>query len=175
MGPSFARAFYNRMKKIIEYKKIRGVYMRVDPTNQVIRISAPYGFPTEEIDRMVEQKREWIDRQLAKASVRTLPDNAEDILRERLQRLIPLYEKRMGLHAASYTIRGMKTRWGSCTPQTGRLCLNLQLAAYPEACLEYVLVHELAHLRIPNHSPAFWKLVEEYIPNWREIRSELRG
>lgn len=163
------------MKKIIEYKKIRGVYMRVDPTNQVIRISAPYGFSTEEIDRMVEQKREWIDRQLAKASVRTLPDNAEDILRERLQRLIPLYEKRMGLHAASYTIRDMKTRWGSCTPQTGRIRLNLQLAAYPEACLEYILVHELAHLRIPNHSPAFWKLVEEYIPNWKEIRRQLRG
>ena len=50
------------MKKIIEYKKIRGVYMRVDPTNQVIRISAPYGFPSEEIDRMVEQKKDFIDQ-----------------------------------------------------------------------------------------------------------------
>ena len=124
---------------------------------------------------MVEQKKEWINRQLAKASVQTLPEDAEDILRERLQRLIPLYENRMGLHAASYTIRDMKTRWGSCTPKTGRIRLNLQLAGYPEVCLEYVLVHELAHLRIPNHSPAFWKLVEEYIPNWKEIRRQLRG
>ena len=118
------------MKKIIEYKKIRGVYMRVDPTNQVIRISAPYGFPSEEIDRMVEQKKEWINRQLAKASVQTLPEDAEDILRERLQRLIPLYENRMGLHAASYTIRDMKTRWGSCTPKTGRIRLNIRKFAW---------------------------------------------
>jgi predicted metal-dependent hydrolase len=56
----------------------------------------------------------------------------------------------------------MKTQWGSCTPSTGSIRISSRLAAYPPWVLDYVLVHELAHLEVLNHSPRFWKLVERY-------------
>ncbi|MFR6467952.1 MAG: SprT-like domain-containing protein [Lachnospiraceae bacterium] len=62
----------------------------------------------------------------------------------------------------------MKTRWGSCTVQTGKIRLNFSLARKPEACLEYVLVHELCHLLEPSHNARFHGLMDKFLPDWRE-------
>ena len=72
--------------------------------------------------------------------------------------------RRHGLPRASSIrwVDGMRTRWGSCTPATGAIRLSSSLAAFPEWVIDYVIVHELAHLREPGHSPAFWALVERY-------------
>ncbi|MCL2615873.1 MAG: M48 family metallopeptidase, partial [Dehalococcoidia bacterium] len=59
--------------------------------------------------------------------------------------------------------------WGSCSPR-GALNLNWKLVMLPHEIIEYVVIHELCHLREMNHSPAFWRLVEQYCPNWRACR-----
>ena len=84
-------------------------------------------------------------------------------------------EARAGLYAASWQLRKMRSRWGSCTPGRRSIRLNTQLALYPPACLRYVLIHELTHLRVPNHGPAFAALMDRFLPSWRTLRRALQG
>lgn len=71
-------------------------------------------------------------------------------------------------------IRKMKTRWGVCNTRSHNVTLNLELFRYDIECLDYVIIHELAHFLEPNHSKKFWAIVEKYCPNYREIRKKLK-
>lgn len=92
----------------------------------------------------------------------------------RLPEVIPRMEAAIGAHATGWQLRLMKTRWGSCTPRTGRIRINIQLAAYPPECLDYVVAHELAHLLEASHNDRFHAIVARAIPNEREVRTRLR-
>ncbi len=83
-------------------------------------------------------------------------------------------ENRTGLHATRWSIRTMRSRWGSCTPKTGAIRINAQLAAYPPECLEMVVVHELVHLTEPSHNARFHALLDAWCPNNREINAKLK-
>ncbi len=75
---------------------------------------------------------------------------------------------------SSLAIRPMRSRWGSCTPASGRICLSSELACRAPDLLEYVVVHELAHLLEANHGPRFWAHVARCLPDWAERRQRLR-
>lgn len=90
-----------------------------------------------------------------------------DQLRERLVELVPACEQRVGVRAASITLRHMKSRWGSCTCSKRTIRLNTALAGCPPACLEMVLVHELCHILEANHGPRFHALMDLHCPGWR--------
>jgi predicted metal-dependent hydrolase len=75
----------------------------------------------------------------------------------------------MGFRYNTIFIRGQKTRWGSCSP-AGNLTLNWKLLIAPEDIIDYVVIHELAHLKHMNHSRQFWALVDHYCPNWKKHR-----
>lgn len=74
--------------------------------------------------------------------------------------------KRLGLQPASVAVRAQRTRWGSCS-SAGRLSLNWRLLIVPEDIARYVVVHELVHLQVPNHSKAFWRTLADASPDWR--------
>ena len=78
-----------------------------------------------------------------------------------------------GLHPNGWQIKNMKTRWGTCNVNTRKIWLNLQLAKKTPECLEYVIVHELMHLIERSHNEKFVALMDQYLPNWREIRKKL--
>jgi predicted metal-dependent hydrolase len=82
------------------------------------------------------------------------------------------YKVTMGLHYNKILIRGQKTRWGSCSP-TGNLSLNWKLLFAPETVIDYVIIHELAHLKHMNHSKKFWDFVGNYCPDWKKQRKWL--
>jgi predicted metal-dependent hydrolase len=79
----------------------------------------------------------------------------------------------MGVTVASFAVRKMKTRWGSCSPKSQAICLNLELAKKTIECLEYVIVHELAHLLVPTHDRRFVALLDQFMPKWRSYQAEL--
>jgi predicted metal-dependent hydrolase len=97
--------------------------------------------------------------------------------RDRIETAIPpliaKWERLMGLHVNSFTVRKMKTKWGSCTPSLGTIRFNLELAKKPAECLEYVVVHELVHLLEPSHNKRFMAFMDSFMPKWRYYQAEL--
>jgi len=73
----------------------------------------------------------------------------------------------------SIRIRHLQARWGS-TSSAGRITFNLELVKAPLACVDYVVAHELVHLRIQNHSPAFWRMLSRVMPDWKRWRERLQ-
>ena len=87
--------------------------------------------------------------------------------------LMAVWAKKMGVRPTGLKVHRMKTRWGSCNVRTGSINLNTLLACWPKECLEYIVVHELAHLQEANHSPRFHAIVASYLPEWRERKKLL--
>lgn len=88
--------------------------------------------------------------------------------------IVERMEARIGVHAARWSVRVMKTRRGSCTPKTGAIRINARLAAYPPECLEFVVAHELLHLLEPSHNARFHALLDEFCPDNRGIARRLK-
>lgn len=147
-----------------------------------VLIRAPLGMPEEEIRRFLERHRDWLARHLEEARARQerhpepSPEQAEALIR-RAKEILPgkvaHYAAEMGLYPTGITITGAKTRFGSCSPKN-RLCFSWRLMDYPEEAIDYVVVHELAHIRHKDHGPQFHALVASVLPDHRERRALLR-
>lgn len=72
-----------------------------------------------------------------------------------------------------WRVKNMKTKWGTCNVTDGRIWLNVQLAKKPKECLEYVILHELTHLYVPNHGPEFKAYMDKFCPDWRVVKKRL--
>lgn len=94
-------------------------------------------------------------------------------LRAKLPVLLAKWQPLMGVNVRRILVQRMKTRWGGCNPSTGNIRLNTELAKKPPECLEYILIHELAHLIEPTHSKRFLALMDKFMPHWRQIKDEL--
>jgi predicted metal-dependent hydrolase len=89
--------------------------------------------------------------------------------------LITAWEPVMGVSVAEWGVKRMRTRWGSCNPRARRIWLSLELARRPIACLEYVVVHEMVHLLERGHNRRFYAFMDQFLPDWRSARAELRS
>ena len=94
-------------------------------------------------------------------------------LRVRLPALLAKWEPRLGVRVGEVRIKKMKTCWGSCNQEAGRVWLNLELAKKQPSCLEYILVHEMVHLIERHHSDRFRDLMDRHMPQWRMHRDAL--
>jgi predicted metal-dependent hydrolase len=74
---------------------------------------------------------------------------------------------------AEWRVKQMKTRWGACNPDAGRIRLNLELIKKPASCLEYIVVHEMVHLLERRHYEQFTAYIDRFLPHWRLLRDEL--
>lgn len=147
-----------------------------------ITVRAPYRTNALTADAFVEGHREWILSRIAEYDrIRSLrPDYTDQERkegRERAKRLLKercrFFAERMGVSYGTITVREQKTRWGSCSAK-GNLNFNWKLVLMPEEILDYLVVHELAHRVEMNHSPAFWRVVERELPDYRERRAWLK-
>lgn len=142
--------------------------------NAVIR--APYGVKKEFIDRFVAEHEDWLARARAKQQSRRAahpePTEAErEALiaqaKEYLPACVAYWSAVMGLTPTGIRITSARTRFGSCSGKNS-ICFSWRLMLYPPEAIDYVVVHELAHIRHHDHSPAFYALVERYMSDWRE-------
>lgn len=97
------------------------------------------------------------------------------LLHEAVPRLIRKWEPRLEVEVAAYFLQRMKTKWGGCNHAARHIRLNTELVKKPRDLLEYVVVHEMAHLIAPTHSERFVALLDEHYPSWREARAELNA
>jgi predicted metal-dependent hydrolase len=150
------------------------------PWGEPARLTVPRSMSKAEVDQVLRDKRAWIEEQRLRQAPRlgleglTVSESAGRVgAREIVAALAEEEAVRLGVAYRRIRIGGQRTLWGSCSP-SGTLSFNWRLVLAPLEVLDYVVVHELCHLRVPNHSRDFWRLVEARRPHWRERRAWLR-
>ena len=146
-------------------------------------VRAPYHLPEDSIDAFVRKHRAWIDAHLSqqrrrqaylqpeatKEEISALKKRAEEQILPRVK----YYAKLTGLEPAGVRITQARSRYGSCSP-ANRLCFSCFLVNYPPEVMDLVVVHELVHIQVKNHGPAFYARLEEILPDWRTRKMLLR-
>lgn len=168
------------MKYEIIYSGRRTLSLCVKEGKLIVR--APYGTKHNKIDEAVASHKDWaekhIEKQMARnkkyqglteENIKALRKKAKQTLREKAD----YYSNIMGIKYGRITITGAKTRFGSCSSK-GDLSFSYRLMLYPEEAVDYVVVHELAHIIELNHSPAFYRIVESVMPDYKERRKLLK-
>jgi predicted metal-dependent hydrolase len=166
----------------VRHPKARRYVIRVRPDG-VVRVTIPRWGSKREAQHFADTQRPWIDTQLARwqaeqARANTVmpPDLRRQLVaRARTElpaRLLELAAENT-LTVARVSIRNQRWRWGSCSPG-GHICLNWRLVTMPDWVRDYVIIHELMHLKRMDHSRKFWKLVAAACPRFREARAWLR-
>jgi len=167
--------------EFIRHPRARRYVIRVKPDGSV-RVTVPRWGSRRHAELFAEQQRPWIERQRAVVRERTphpAAHTAEAVAAFRRQavRELPDQLRRLaaihGLHVSRISVRNQRTRWGSCSP-SGHICLNWRLVLMPEPVRDYVLIHELMHLRRLDHSRHFWRLVAGACPDYENARQWLR-
>jgi predicted metal-dependent hydrolase len=165
----------------IRHPRARRYVIRVRSDGSV-RVTVPRWGSRRHAELFAEQQRPWIERQ--RAHVRELatyrpaysPDTIKE-LRRQAARELPVQLLRLaehhGLQMSRISVRNQRSRWGSCSP-SGHICLNWRLVLMPDSVRDYVLIHELMHLRRLDHSRHFWRLVAHACPDYQNARRWLR-
>ena len=150
------------------------------PYGAPAQLTVPARMPARDVERILADHRGWLARERAKQvprlgldPARISEDEARRAARELVRMVADEEAPTLDVAYARIQIRDQRTRWGSCSAR-GTLSFNWRLALAPLPVLDYVVVHELCHLREPNHSRRFWALVESRRPGWREQRAWLR-
>lgn len=179
-------------------KRQKHMYLRLKPASEAgsrgasfrVCVSAPLCYSDIRIRRFVEERVPWVRQQAEKiqagehrrgsqgaVGVPTQEELAQwrAIAEAFVPALVEKWSPILGVKPGKLAYRNMVSRWGSCNVKTGRICINVQLAAQPPECLEYVVVHELCHLIEANHGPRFHALLDACLPYWREAEQKLRG
>jgi predicted metal-dependent hydrolase len=152
----------------------------VVPWGEPARLTVPDGMTTLQIERVLRRQQEWIARQRQGQVPRLGLERlvvSESESRTKARELVSEVAKReasaLGVTYERIRIGAPRTRWGSCSPN-GTLSFNWKLVLAPLDVLDYVVVHELCHLRVRDHSRRFWRVVEERRPQWRQQQDWLR-
>ena len=150
-------------------------YLNFSPSSKVKKPSFDVNTSNKELLCMIPRKQ-WDNSfhvkpqpQVRTQLVKFFERRGREILAERVQ----YFSEEMGLIPTALSFRSQKTRWGSCSPD-GSISLNWRLVSSPPEALDYVVVHELAHLQYMNHSTKFWNLVKEFSPDFKDKRKWLR-
>ena len=160
----------------VRHRRARRYLLRVEPDGRV-RVTIPRGGSRREADAFVLRHADWVARQRARLTPSAFGLDERRSLRERARTELPArlgaIAAEQGMSVAGVSIRNQRTRWGSCG-RDGHISLNWRLVLMPPEVRDYVLIHELMHLRRLDHSPAFWRLVAAACPGYREARQWLR-
>ena len=143
--------------------------------NGDVRVRIPLRCPMEKAEEFVKKHEVWIlkarERALAAKAKNELSPERETALREAAKRYLPervkYFSARMGLSPSSVRITSARGRWGSCSAKNG-LCFSFRVMLLPPAAIDYVVVHELAHIAEHNHSKRFYRVVERELPDYKD-------
>jgi predicted metal-dependent hydrolase len=174
------------MKQTHEYTVIRSkrltLALEITPDLKIL-VRAPQRASGRDIEQLVTSHGDWLDTHLdrlrRRRELRPEPTPVEiEALKMRTRDVIPKrvahFSALMGLTPAGITITGARKRFGSCSPKN-RLCFSYLLLRYPEAAVDYVVVHELAHIRHKNHGRDFYALIGTVLPDYKARKQLLKS
>lgn len=138
-------------------KVSRGQQSEVRLTGRYFRVTVPEPANPVQVKRLVER---WYLEHARLTFARRMTDLVRARPRLRLREAPPLI------------VRRLRTRWGSCSLE-GRILMNVEAVRLPVGCIDYLLMHELCHLRVPHHGAGFWRLLDACMPDWERWRERL--
>ena len=168
------------MEYSVEYSLRKTISLCIK--NEKLIVKAPIGTQKSKIESIVNSHINWIEKHLVKQKARNekyreLTEEKIAKLRRSAKEILPkkveYYSNIMGLKYGRITITSAKTRFGSCSAK-GNISFSYRLMLYPEEAIDYVVVHELAHVKELNHSPAFYKIVASVLPDYKERAKMLK-
>lgn len=179
----------------VHYKKMKNIYLKIKPNGKLM-ISAPHGISQNHLIKFVKSRSEWIEAKQLKIIERkelATKLEADEILlfgkpfEGKLsdaklqailhQKIMTYYEKYWSFFEAhsckpvEIKYRSMRATWGVCRPTVGTITFNKRLVHQPVEFIEYVVLHEMCHLLVPNHSKAFYALVASHMPHFRQYEN----
>lgn len=167
------------MDYIVSRKAMKSITLRVKSPHGEVRVSAPHGVSDDVIRKFVLSKSAWIENQKCAIALKPKPieinrSRSKELLAKRLPPLIECWSARLGVTCSGWQVRFMKTRWGSCNIKTHKININLALGQFDESLLEYVVVHELAHLIERRHNKYFYSIIHNVMPDFRSREESLK-
>ncbi len=163
------------------FSKRKTLAISVSADGRIV-VRAPFGTSERYIEEAVEKHRQWIENALRKAEERSAvrkeaSPEEEKALRKQAKEVIPLkvqhFSALAGVTPSRITVTGARTRFGSCSGKNS-ISFSFYLMRYPEEAIDYVVVHELCHIRHHNHSKEFYKEIEKILPDYKEREKLLR-
>ena len=161
------------MEYKIEYSRIKNVYIHIKDGKVIVK--APRRVSKKEIDKIVKSKEDWIKKTLKKDGNKVekeklyTDEEYKTIVEETVNELV----KETGLVPNKVRIRDIKYAWGSCSANRN-ITISYKLICYSQDAIKYVILHELCHIKYMNHSKDFWNLLATYMPNYKEVKKELK-
>ena len=169
------------MEYEVIYSKRRTLCLQITRDAKVL-VRAPKGVSKVRIEEFVTKHLNWIEKhlekrknhprpplELSKDEIKELKKSAAEIIPPKVE----YFSHIMGVYPEHVSINSAKTRFGSCSGKN-RLNFSCRLMFYPESAIDYVVVHELAHIKYHNHSREFWAFVGKFMPDYKERRKLLR-
>jgi len=160
----------------------RTMSLEVDTEGRLL-VRAPRFTPRWRIDAFVRERADWIERARARQAQRqqrlpVIREEDKPLYVKQAKAILPgkidRYARIMGVQPTGLTVTSARTRFGSCSGKD-RLSFSWRLMAYPEAAIDYVVVHELAHIRYKDHGPAFYRFIASVLPDYKDRIRLLRG
>ena len=157
----------------IRYSKIKNVYIQIKDGKVIIK--APKRISEKELEKIIEKKSGWIEKNLEKTSQKQekSPLYTEEQFKKIVEKNASELINTTGLIPRKIRIRDIKYAWGSCS-NNKNITINKKLISYSELAIRYVILHELCHLKYMNHSKDFWDLVQKYMPEYKKAKMELK-
>ena len=161
------------IKYELQYSKIKNIYIQIK--NGKVMVKAPRRTTKKELDKIVTEKEKWIEKTLEKEKIKQQKkaiytnQKFKELVEKNANQLI----KETGLLPNKITLKQIKYAWGSCSSKKN-ITLNLELIKYSQQAIRYVILHELCHLKYMNHSKDFWNLVEQYMPDYKQVKKEFK-
>ncbi|MFW3341233.1 M48 family metallopeptidase [Aliarcobacter butzleri] len=181
--------------KLVNKKNVKHCYIRI-LKDDLIEIKSNIYFSLYDAKILVEKRKNWLENAIKKVSknilledeflylgeVKKLQDynikNLDKFYKNEIEKILPniveTFSKKMDLYPTSISYRKNKRTWGSCNFKNG-LNFNILLMKFPLEIMQYVVIHELSHIKHKNHSKNFWNLVEKYCPNYKQIEKEFKN
>ena len=162
--------------RYIKNNRAKRIVISVKP--DFVRVTVPRRQTLKNSQKFVEQKIDWIkahskNMQILREKSKELPKIKREEAREKLGKRLSELAQKHNFQYNRVSIRNQRTRWGSCSSKDN-ISLNMKLLHLPNHLIDYILLHELVHTRVKNHSEDFWNELETVVPNARTIDKQLR-
>lgn len=157
----------------VQYSRIKNIYIQIKDGKVIVK--APRSISKKQIEKIINEKEKWIEKALEKEKNKQKrePLYSNEQFKQIVEKNANQLIQETGLVPKKITLKQIKYAWGTCSSRKN-ITINIELIKYSEQAIRYVILHELCHLKYMNHSKDFWNLVEQYMPDYKQVKKEFK-